>query len=109
MRGAVLLATAAGVIALVFGFTVFSRSTHSGPALRIFRAAPLTVERRRFGASEVVRLTTDSGRRPLQHAARRSSGLGGQLRDREAAARADVLAGALLGVVRYYLLTGDRH
>jgi hypothetical protein len=60
MRGAVLLAAAAGVIALVFGFTVFSRSTHSKPALRISRAAPLTVEGRRFGASEVVSLTTGS-------------------------------------------------
>ena len=60
MRRAVLIAVGVGTIALVFGFTAFSQSTHLKPSLRISRATPLTVQGRHFRASEVVRLTTGS-------------------------------------------------
>ena len=94
------------------------RSTHSKPSLRISRATPLTVQGRHFRASEVVRLTT--GSRNVRTKATGSGyfvitipgadrcntqrvvarGSAGELRDRKAAARTDVLAGALLGVAR---------
>jgi hypothetical protein len=60
MRRALLIAAGVAAIALILGFTAFSRSTHPKPSLRITRAAPLTVQGRHFRASELVRLTTGS-------------------------------------------------
>jgi hypothetical protein len=72
MRRALLIAASLVAIALVLGFTAFSRSTHSKPSLRITRATPLTVQGRHFHGLELVRLTTGSR---LAHAKANGSGL----------------------------------
>ena len=75
----------------------------AGAALSLFRGGPPDdrPSRRAYeGDRKRLLRDHDSGRRPLQHTARRRSRLGGELRDRKAATRADVLAGAFLGVAR---------